>query len=652
MDTIFLVYFENSLFFLGLVFTKLNNLFMNLITKLPAIVGIALAFFVLSSTQVTHAQNQQAEQIVLGQKLNNPYTIPVMQQAYENLSPLFLALNNEFNITRSHYYIKLKPVSDIDIAAIDISNLETFDYPLDYEILNNGVYYQDPSIPKGQPTFQYTVVTNLNDVPNVNYEVLEEIYIPELTEDARDSIEIFALVNEALRITNNTYNIVFNELSKSIIIDDPFPQGIRILPARYSPQGRVRVFDRVVNDFIPIEGVKVIAQNWFDWGSSTTDSNGYYFIKQFRFKINYKIKWEEKQFDVRSGAYGQAVFIGPTQTKSPWNADANGGVQEYYGHIFRGAHDYYKYYASVGVKRPPLKSTPGTSSSSSSFRSKLKIAAHADAATSVAFPHLISPLGILPNVAIHSYNLPSDQIYSTTVHEISHVTHQFYAGNANYALVECRLRETWSYTIEYYFTIWKYNQLRGSTYNFYSSVNRQRLDENLFYTTACIDLIDNEDQSVNAINPIQNTPTPCKCGGFFDSNNCQFATAPNGSTPKIVDGANNGNFVYTPVNGTCPLGSGNMINGDCLYMNIPNGCKPFIYGQYFYTRRFRNTGVPEDWVSGYSISQIEETVYISDGFTTLGENLKSRYTNPTEQFVDDLLDQWEKASCLDQILGQ
>lgn len=92
---------------------------------------------------------------VLGARVTNPYTITIMKQAYANLG-----ITN-VPVTGTNLYIRFKPtidqVSFLD-SVMDGQRLELFDAPFDYQILKEGDYYQDPSIPGEQPTWQYTTI--------------------------------------------------------------------------------------------------------------------------------------------------------------------------------------------------------------------------------------------------------------------------------------------------------------------------------------------------------------------------------------------------------------------------------------------------------------------------------------------------------------
>src|SRR5206468_833065 len=57
---------------------------------------------------------------------------------------------------------------------------ELFDTPMDFQVLLEGNYYQDPSIPDDQPTWFYSVVVPSFQCPaGVQYEILAQIHLPD-----------------------------------------------------------------------------------------------------------------------------------------------------------------------------------------------------------------------------------------------------------------------------------------------------------------------------------------------------------------------------------------------------------------------------------------------------------------------------------------
>lgn len=85
------------------------------------------------------------EATVLGIQRSNPYTVANMARAYSNLG-----LTN-VTVTGTDQYVRFLPNSVAQLSVLDSAmesqGLELFDAPMDYDIVKEGDYYQDPSIP-------------------------------------------------------------------------------------------------------------------------------------------------------------------------------------------------------------------------------------------------------------------------------------------------------------------------------------------------------------------------------------------------------------------------------------------------------------------------------------------------------------------------
>lgn len=123
---------------------------------------------------------EKSEALQLGKQLQNPFSVKNMLLAYEKLKK---AESNgriqETSIRTTHLYIKIAPRNwnEYDALRAD-SSIYYEDYPIDYEIIQQGTYH-DPLIPDSLPTFQYTSVPLNYQIPNeIEYEILEELYLP------------------------------------------------------------------------------------------------------------------------------------------------------------------------------------------------------------------------------------------------------------------------------------------------------------------------------------------------------------------------------------------------------------------------------------------------------------------------------------------
>lgn len=298
--------------------------------------------------------------MMLGKKLENPYSVANMQQAYSNLKASKADVP-DFSIVTTHLYVRFLPKNMDELELLeDDTTLELSEIPFDYDISEDGYYFHDMDLPIDGPTWQYAAVEEENELPNIKHEVLEELFLPptpeELTKSYSDKwIEFFDLLeHEALKITGNLEGDTELKTNKG---------------SEWKPKGRITLWDDVANDYVPIEHVVVQARRWFRTISGITNADGYYECNgYFNRAANYSIAWNRYNFsvstnDMRSSNdpfYYPATFGSKkTRVKGPkkigdWNLYLQkNSVSHFNGNIFRAAAQYY--YGDInGLKRPPL----------------------------------------------------------------------------------------------------------------------------------------------------------------------------------------------------------------------------------------------------------------------------------------------------------
>ena len=165
-----------------------------------------------ASTKRALKQNAEGK-IILGEKIENAYSVENMRKAYESLKKqgkIKPVLSEEIDIKANCLYVRFLPQNRADLNVLwSDTTLELFDYPLDYEIKEEGCYYRDPNIPEGLPTWQYTVVPVDYAFSGMKYEIIEECFIPD--EDGEKSKLqgsdyenlLAAIEYESIRLTGN-----------------------------------------------------------------------------------------------------------------------------------------------------------------------------------------------------------------------------------------------------------------------------------------------------------------------------------------------------------------------------------------------------------------------------------------------------------------
>ena len=483
---------------------------------------------------------------VLGKKLKNPYSVENMQKALNNIQQSKSLAKSKgtsanLEITTTHLYIRFKPVNEEELNLIERdTTLILFDHPMDYEISEEGDFYQDPEIPEELPTYQYTSVEVDKELPNVPYEILANLYIP-YDENEDNDIEdentlskstsklnekniLGILEDEALRITGN----LEQEEESTALQRCWFCR-----PSKWQPKGKITLWDTTVDDYVGVEGVKVRAGRWFKWRTAITKADGSYaFAARFRRKVRYKMDWERYHFALRSGFWASAQYRGPYK-KDDWNWQIKDGDRhQYYGTIFQAAYDFY-YGNRFGLKSPKRNSW-----------SKSKLRIRASRGSGLSSHHNGRGLITFDHIKIYAYGKSSEVVYGVAIHELAHSSHRELDkedyrklvwkgyldpgtwGHTPVHLTQTarsarRLMETWAHTIELKFVYHRYqNKYKKSNYGYnntyysydysYSKDSRRGVtnsgnNPHLIYTSAGIDMMDSENQRLDTRNNINYT---------------------------------------------------------------------------------------------------------------------------------------------------
>lgn len=473
---------QNNLLYLFLIILLISSCQKDEIPPTPEVVPEADFSFV----DILH------KPMVLGKKLENPYSVENMNRAWKNLTKTnviqqySLDVEDEALILEpTHRYIKFMPASDDELSLLESdSTLVLYDHPLDYEIEETGDYYRDPEIPEDQPTYQYASVPIEQEITApVAYEILEELFIPdEADEESQDDDEVLIrlpqlmrqnipliddLVGEALRITGNL------EEEDQLHDKKELSFGWFSRRKKWRPAGRIQVWDDVMGKYIPMQGVKVRARRWFTTHTGITNSSGYYSCDgRYRGKARYIIKWKRHHFSIRWSWLSSAKYRGP-RSNSDWNLNIRGGTQEFYATIFRAAHHYYYEYIK-GLKRPPLNY---------SWHTQMKISARYETNNDINGSHCKDCrwFGVFSRIKIYNPENSSSSIYATTIHELAHASH-WELRRGRWSDTPDKVKESWARGVEWELTRMKYpsTKYKGREWN------------NNDYTLIVADMIDSE----------------------------------------------------------------------------------------------------------------------------------------------------------------
>lgn len=402
--------------------------------------------------------------MVLGRKLENPYSVENMRKAFALLSPQAksgIGQNAEEVIQTTHLYVKFSPQTEdeVDLLKLD-TTLELYAYPLDYEILNDPLQdniYVNFTYQDGKPCDYYAAVRVNKTLPSgVKYEILEELFIPDeysdenppiLTRSGQSMDENFieTLVEESLKLTGNWKN------------DNVETKG----RSKWRPAGNITYYDEVKKKKLGVEGLKVRAKRWFTTHTGFTDANGHFECDgRFKRQADYSFSFEREHFHVRD------MEISHNNLKGDWNYHmvrenkTSGTIPTVspftYATIFRAAY-HYCYKNIHGLQRPPTQEK---------LRAKIKIdpvnkTDNANGVFSSGFFMGISA----KHIEIYNHHNRIDEIYATTIHELAHSAHWVRNRDFYVKRIQDIVKESWARGVQNYLTTDVYPEYSGGTYN-------------------------------------------------------------------------------------------------------------------------------------------------------------------------------------------
>lgn len=95
------------------------------------------------------------EMIVLGKKLDDPYSVSNVTKALASLYP---TKAGRVDVTPTDIYVRFLPKTEEEYQKLVTLGYELMDHPLDYQIVKDGDYYHDQDVSEEEITWQYAVV--------------------------------------------------------------------------------------------------------------------------------------------------------------------------------------------------------------------------------------------------------------------------------------------------------------------------------------------------------------------------------------------------------------------------------------------------------------------------------------------------------------
>lgn len=218
------------------------------------------------------------DMIVLGEKLDDPYTVENMTKALVSLYP---TKADRVSVDPTDWYVRLLPGSDEVYGRLCDMGVVMMDHPMDYEIVKDGDYYHDPELPEDAITWQYALVPVGFEFPEgVEHEILDDCYIPEHDHSTKaEAFDWDAVEAESYRLTGN-----------ADMLPEPLVKG-RTDYSPAVPSGRIAIIDRAQDDEpIGVKGVRVMCNSFVRVSTCYTDDGGYWTMKkQYSSKLRYRL---------------------------------------------------------------------------------------------------------------------------------------------------------------------------------------------------------------------------------------------------------------------------------------------------------------------------------------------------------------------------
>ncbi len=378
------------------------------------------------------------DMIQLGEKLEDPYTVDNMRSA---LTKAYPTKADRVDIQTTDLYVRFLPKDDAQLSALEQTGIYLLDHPMDYQIVREGDYYQDPEVDQESITWQYSLVPRDYSFPKgIRYEVLDECYLSEhdpATRAGDPEIDWTLVEREAYRMTGN---------------EALWASATKASDAAWQPSGRITIEDPDCNGGKPfgLAGVLVACNAFVKIATCYTDRDGYYQMdKSFSGNPRYRLVFKNQSgFNIGFNFVLVPASVCTLGKGGPEGVDFN-ITDSSDGNLFRRSvinNAAYEYYSrcnesDLDITPPPgdlrIWVFPGLDSSSAAMLHhgtfpnfsiildlvQKYLGRYTDAAWLLF--RLFSPDITLGTKDRTSYA----DLYDATVHELSHASHYSLAGN-------------------------------------------------------------------------------------------------------------------------------------------------------------------------------------------------------------------------------
>ncbi|HCZ22435.1 MAG TPA: hypothetical protein DHU72_02990 [Rikenellaceae bacterium] len=371
--------------------------------------------------------SEEPDMLVLGSKLDNPYSVANIKAAFKSIYP---DADSDEYVKPTDMYVRFLPESDAQMKILSDLGVELVDHPVDYEIVKEGNYYHDPSVPDDQITWQYaTVPIDFLFPDGIRAERLD-LCVLQLESATKSGMtpDWEAVERESYRMTGNEYYLLSDTKASDKDV---------------APEGRITIEDpKFSGEPIGVKGVKVSCNSFVRFSSCFTDEDGYYKMdKTFSGKVRYRIVYKNKY----GFAQGFNLILSPASYTSLGSHPASGVSLAVTSSSDRklftrcavnnAAYDYYKQCRSAdsAMQIPPsnlriwqfqkLRKSCAVMLQQGAVVNSSKLADYLGSYMFIL--KLFLPDITLGLAECRTYS----EIYALTVHELSHASHYMVVGN-------------------------------------------------------------------------------------------------------------------------------------------------------------------------------------------------------------------------------
>ena len=439
--------------------------------------------------------------IQLGERIEDPYKFENMEAAFQKLCEQGVSFPFS-GIAPTNTYVKVLIHSEEELESIEAdTTLIWFDYPLDYEIVNFGSYYFDPTLDSSY-SWQYGVIPLGYTLPSgLTVNQIYQVFIPEENPDY-DSYK--------------TYYDMIEEMSESMCDKSNVDESLESKSGKWYPSAHITVYDNFMDSNVSLEGVRVNVHRGCKTRYAVTDADGECtFDTKFKGKVDYSIEWRRHYWRIVYGDKNKKAYYTGSSKEGKWeiNMDVNctnNDIDDYMRATIHRA-------AVVANYKPeywPIAKPHKTNLIGCNVKLIIRYEHKKAAAVGSAEPGNTTNLGGA-DVVIRGMDENGDLrgaqfIFSNTLHELAHCAHAYWYdlrhNNGDFDFVNKFIIESWASCVQWKVTTDYYEEenfdnrgYNGGLQNWTSNLANSQI---IYYTPVFIDLIDNYNQH----NYIMNAP--------------------------------------------------------------------------------------------------------------------------------------------------